>query len=36
VAGLAAGILWKVAQSIQGISMKRYRLECHKTDVISL
>ena len=29
VAGLAAGILWKVAQSIQGISMKRYRLECH-------
>ncbi len=29
VAGLAPRILWEVAQAIQGISMKRYRLECH-------
>ena len=29
VTSLAARILWEVAQSIQGISMKRYRLECH-------
>ena len=35
VAGLATRILWEVAQSIQGIAMKRYRLECHNTNLIS-